>query len=437
MSVDEKVNPRRLKGFQDYPPEIMAKRLAIMQAARELAHISGYHEIATPALEYSEVLLGVGGETDKQIFRFMDGGERDVALRYDLTVPFARYVAENFGNLALPFKRLQIGDVWRAEKPQKGRYREFCQCDFDIIGADTLGADVEILHTFYEVLDKVVPSSFTISCNHRKILSYVVRKILGLKEKTEEDQALIILDKLSKQGKDSVLAIFGESLGVPEARGRELLDLISSFRQDDANSLLEILDDETKLVWQRFRETLSIAQDLSQGRGKLAIDLSVARGLAYYTGIVFETTVDDAMGFGSICSGGRYDNLAERFINQALPGVGASIGVDRLVALLLDKAGELKKTSTQVFLAIATEDALRYAFQTVGRLRKLGISSELALKGQKIAHQFKQADKRGYPWVVTVGTEEVSTQTYTLRNMAAGTEEKSVSWDQMLTKVRA
>ncbi len=438
MSSDSKVAPRRLKGFQDYSPDLMSKRLRVMQAARKVAQHSGFCEIATPALEYAEVLLGVGGETDKQVFRFMDGGERDVAMRYDLTVPFARYAAENYGALPLPFKRLQIGDVWRAEKPQKGRFREFCQCDFDIIGADSMSADLEIMQAILSTLNRVVGMPFTIACNNRKVLSQLIRKILGFTTKADEEQALILLDKLDKQGTESIVALFCEKFSLNEDRIRKLLSLMTSFRQDNPETLLEYFDtEESKVEWNRFLQTVHILQELAgDGFGKVVIDLSIARGLAYYTGLVYETTVDGVKGFGSISSGGRYDDLAARFCKHVMPGVGGSIGVDRLCALLSEKDSGQKIATTQVFVAIASQNEFAHAFGVISRLRTEGISVDYSLKEQKLGAQFKSANKLGCPWVVVIGSDEVATQNYTLKNMETGVEKK-LQFDELIAILRA
>lgn len=434
----KKVDPRRLKGFQDYSPEVMSRRLMILQTARDMAHRAGFNEIGTPALEYSEVLLGVGGETDKQVFRFMDGGERDVALRYDLTVPFARYAAENYGQLPLPFKRLQIGDVWRAEKPQKGRFREFCQCDIDIIGVDSLAADAEILLTVSQILNRAIKAPFTISCNNRKLLSYLIRKMLGLQDANSEQEALIILDKLDKVGKDNVVKMFSEKLNVQSSQSASLIDLLSSFREENATSLTKHFDEpEIQAEWKRFQDTIHLIQELTQGgHAKVVMNLSIARGLAYYTGIVFETTVDGVQGFGSVCSGGRYDNLAERFVDHELPGVGISIGVDRLTALLMEREGTQTKAPAEVFIAIASNDVVPYAFKLANKLRESGISADLALKDQKLGNQFKSADKRGFAWVLALGSDEVASQTYSLKNMKTGQEQKGLSFEKLLSSLK-
>ncbi|MBI2603595.1 MAG: histidine--tRNA ligase [Deltaproteobacteria bacterium] len=437
--MKERVTPRRLKGFQDYGPDVMAKRLAILAAARKVAHRANFVEIATPALEYAEVLLGVGGETDKQVFRFLDGGERDVAMRYDLTVPFARYTAENFGTLIFPFKRLQIGDVWRAEKPQKGRFREFMQCDLDIIGTNAVAADLEIVACFYDILSQIVPSSFTIACNDRQILSTLIKKIFELREQSEEEQALIILDKLGKQGANSVLSLLREQLKVDETKGQKLLALMSTSDEGTRETAIApyFESPEEKAIWKRFQETLQILRELcTLDKGKIVFDLSIARGLAYYTGLVFETTVDGVEGFGSICGGGRYDNLAGRFTQQILPGIGASLGVDRLAALLMEKEGAKESWEGEVFIAVATEDALSYAFQIAAELRRKGFVVETTLKQQKLSQQFKFANRKAFPVVLTVGEEEKHSRTVSLRDMRAGEEQKGINLESLVPQLQ-
>lgn len=427
-----KVVPRRLKGFQDYTPELMALRLMIINVAREVARKAGFSEIGTPALEYAEVLLGVGGETDKQVFRFLDGGERDVALRYDLTIPFARYAAENSGKILFPFKRLQIGDVWRAEKPQKGRYREFCQCDIDIIGVDSRNADVEILLSAHEMLSNILDRPFTISCNNRKILSFFIHKFLGISGGEQEEQALIILDKIEKIGPENIINDLFLKLNVAHNRSEKLLTTLNEVKGQDPSVITDLFDEPAiKSHWLRFLETIKIVQELTNNHGKVVIDLSIARGLAYYTGIVYETTVDDIVGFGSICSGGRYDNLAERFINQPMPGVGISIGVDRLAALLFEHSDKKEMGVPKVFIAIAEEGITDDAFKLAKKLRDFGVTTDIALKEQKLGAQFKYADKRGFAYVLPLGSHELLQGLFTLKNMKTGEEHRGLDFNEL------
>ena len=252
-----------------------------------------------------------------------------------------------------------------------------------------------------------------------------------------EQAALILLDKLDKQGRDSIVAQFSDNLSVDAKHTNELLDLLGSFRADNTASLTKYFDEPAiKEEWTRFQQTLQIVQDLSADSvGKVVMNLSIARGLAYYTGIVYETTVDGVSGFGSICSGGRYDNLAERFIDQDLPGVGISIGVDRLTALLCEKEGTQTKAPADVYIAVASSDAVSSAFALANFLREAGISTDIALREQKLGTQFKNADKRGFPWVIAVGGEEAASRLFPLKNMKTGVELKGLSREKLLEEL--
>lgn len=420
-SRKNQVTPSLLKGFQDYSPRAMSVRLKIMEVLRKHAKNAGFHEISTPALEYSEVLLGVGGDTDKQVFRFRDGGNRDVGMRYDLTVPFARYVSKNFRNLPMPFRRIQFGDVWRAEKPQRGRFREFCQGDLDIIGVDSLAADLEVIQSLFNTLSELLSVKFTITCNHRKVLSAIIRHVLGIDNK-EEDSVLIILDKLDKIGRSKVIDLLLNSLPIQKDKAEELLSILIS--QDEKEVLNCLHSDSDKEEWNRFKKTINILNKKTDTSGSIKIDLSVARGLAYYTGVVFESTIDNNLNLGSVCSGGRYDKLTKRFTSQEMSGVGGSIGVDRLATFILeqDSSSEDYTNSTQTYVAITSQDLISYAFDLVQKMRSAGIVAEISVKEQKLANQFRQANKRKIPCVITVGEDEVESSTVKIKNMKTGEE---------------
>lgn len=435
-----KVSARRLKGFQDYQPATMALRYHLMDIVRKEGAQAGFQAIGTPALEYAEVLLGVGGETDKQVFRFRDNGERDVALRFDLTVPFARFVAEHQGNLHFPFKRLQIGDVWRAEKPQKGRYREFCQCDLDIVGVNSVEADIEILGCFLNILHMMDIGPFTMVLGHRVLLSHILQKTLGALNPELEQQALIIIDKLAKIGPAAVTELL-QQLPCPTPAGAATLVTLLCAQADESSSLesLEALlvgDHAAEQCLADLRETLAIVSSLAADkRGKIRFDLSIARGLGYYTGLVFETILDQLPSIGSICSGGRYNRLVERYLNRELAGIGGSIGLDRLVMALQEVQSPLLEASKSqvVFVALATKDARAYAFSLVQKLRQAGLAADIALNTQKLSQQFKHADRMAYPFVLTVGSEELEKQTVSCKNMLTGQEDKGLSWEKALT----
>jgi len=419
--------PVRLKGFQDFLPDKMTLKQRMIATILEESRKAGFQPIDTPALEYTESLLGVGGETDKQVFRFLDNGGRDVALRFDLTVPFARFVAEHYGELTFPFKRVQMGPVWRAEKPQKGRYREFWQCDLDIIGGDPLLADLEILLCFQNILHHLSLGAFTMEVGHRGVLSALLETLLGAEGKTQEPAILILLDKLDKIGKEAVrlalqeLGFSGEKVDVllellaPADREETDLDAVKSWLQGQEKALYELAHlQELKRILLPLLDT--------HHTGTFRIRLGIVRGLGYYTGIVFETTLPSHPEYGSICSGGRYDHLADRFSKQALPGVGASVGLDRLLAALMEDKETVEAAYTGFFVAVATEDAQAYAFQLLQTLRKKGHVAECSVKGGKLGAQFKWANRMKFRYVVTVGSEEVSAQTVRLRDMEANTE---------------
>lgn len=423
---DVRVKAQKLKGFRDYPPVLMAARWRVMDIVRAEAALAGFQAVGTPALEYAATLLGQGGdETDKQVYRFKDNGDRDVALRFDLTVPFARFVAEHLNELPMPFKRVQIGDVWRGENTQKGRYREFCQCDIDIIGVDSLTADVEVLSTFHRIMSQLPTGGFNIRVGNRLVLSAMIRKALGALPDGAETSALIALDKLDKIGPDKVSALLAAIPGVSADGPAKLLSLLAlkSGKHSDLAAVKTFLGDDAAAQAQleRFERTISMVT--------CTADLSIARGLGYYTGIVFETTLAALPSFGSVGSGGRYNNLAARFSNRDLPGVGGSVGLDRITAAF-EEMGTLVtlagNAGPKAFVAIATEDAIEYAFSIVEQLRCAGIATDIGMSA-KLGNQFKQADRLGAQLVVTVGTSEMLNKTCALKLLTSGHETRDVS----------
>ena len=443
-SSTKKIEPRRLKGFRDYMPDFMEMRSRYQALIREHAGLAGFREIGTPVLEYAETLLGQGGEeTDKQVYRFEDHGGRQVAMRFDLTVPFARFVAEHQGDLVFPFKRIQIGDVWRGENTQKGRYREFCQCDLDIIGVDSVNADAEILFCFYRILSALNLGGFTMRIGHRVLLSTMLQASFPGLDSSGETSALIALDKLDKIGADAVIELLGRIPGASHEAARNLIHgLLSKDSRGgtDRKWVRELLarSDEGLAELKRLENLLSVLEPITEilKGGNLRLDLSIARGLGYYTGVVFETTLDSLPGFGSISSGGRYNNLAERFSNRALPGVGGSIGLDRLLAGLEEMGKLAKSTQNVVFIALATDDALASAVQLANTLRSAGVACDVGLTPGKVGNQFKHADRLGYQMVVTLGTSEVQSGTYNLKNMKTGDEKKSLPRAGILTELK-
>jgi histidyl-tRNA synthetase len=429
--VSERVKPRKLKGFRDYPPELMVPRQHLMDKMRKQAALLGFQPIDTPALEYCETLLGQGGgDTDKEVYRFQDHGEREVALRFDLTVPFARFVAEHQGTMQLPFKKLQIGPVWRGEKPQKGRYREFYQCDLDIIGVDSEAADIEILGAFQSILSDMDVGPFTMRIGNRGMLSHVIKECMPSVDEAGTKAVLIAIDKLEKIGTDKVVNLMVENItGATEGGARLLIKKVTG------NPFEAVPADQPDL--QRFKSTIDCLNKMADisGKGTIKADLSIARGLAYYTGVVFETVLDDLPNFGSICSGGRYNDLASRFSSRELPGVGGSIGLDRLLACL----EELKRlpdfSRPGVYVAIASDDGRAYGFEIATILRNAGIATDIGLQ-KKLNKQFNYADKAGAKFVITVGGSEVESQTYSLKVLGTGEEQRDLPFSGLVEKIK-
>ncbi len=435
----------------------MRLRQLVLGEIRTVARRAAFQEISTPALEYEETLLGQGGEeTDKQVYRFEDHGGRRVALRFDLTIPFARFIAEHQGELVFPFKKLQIGEVWRGENTQKGRYREFGQCDFDIIGVDSVAADVEVMLALATVLSRVPCGGVTMHINHRGVLSGILTAAYGSQiSPANETKALIAIDKLAKAGEGEVRRL----LAAIPAHGRpseEAANLVvraitakSADGQADLNRLRSIVTTENPVALAALEphlERVTAILDLLNRAGdlkgvKFNLDLSIARGLGYYTGVVFETTLDQLPGFGSVSSGGRYNDLASRFTNRELPGVGGSIGLDRLVAGI-EELGTAPGSSPStmpggVMVAVASHDALPYAFEVVSLLRNAGVSADIGLTEGKVGNQFKYASRLGYTHVVTVGGSEMAARTANFKDMTSGEETRGMPIADVISAAQA
>jgi histidyl-tRNA synthetase len=412
--MQEIIEPKILKGFRDSLPAEETRRLGIIHILQKIFESFGFVPIDTPLLEYAEVLLGKGGgETDKQVYRFADHGGRDVALRFDLTVPFARFMARNRAELTLPFKRYHIAKVFRGENTQKGRYREFFQCDFDIVGTDAPSADLDILLLMGHSLAALGVPAHTIRINHRGIMNRLLEK-LGLAGKGPE--VLRIIDKLGKVGLDEVKGLLAETAGT--AAVEPLLAFIAL-----TGSNREILKGMTDLVGSETEEIarLSWLTDTLEKIGvaeRYRIDPSITRGLDYYTGIVFETTLDALPGIGSVCSGGRYDNLAGLYTKEYLPGVGASIGLDRLMAGLEELKADTSVDKDPPVLILALDEALFPVYHAAAlKMRAAGISCEVFPEKKKIPQQFKFAESKGIRYALIRGTDEDTRNLWNLKNL--------------------
>ena len=417
------VEPRVLRGFRDYPPALMIPRERLMEAARQVFRSYGFAPIDTPALELAEVLLAKveeGAEINKQLYRFKDAGGRDVALRFDLTVPLARFAAQHYIELGLPFKRYHLGTVWRGETPQAGRFREFMQCDFDTIGTLSNAADVEIALVVNDLLVGLGFERFEIRVNNRLVLNGLLAE-LGLEGKTSV--LLRSLDKLGKIGRDKVIAEM-EGAGITAEQAAQVIALAGT-----TGSNAEILDqldrrfadnEGARKGVQNLRQMVEVFRTAGVPDGRLRVDLSICRGLDYYTGTVYETFLLDKPDIGSVCSGGRYDNLAGSFTKQALPGVGASLGLDRLIAAM-EAVDLLPKTATTAPVLVLQLDAARYGdYQRMARtLRAAGIGTEVYPEAKKkLGQQFQYANRRGVKVALIAGSNEFEQGVWNVKDLA-------------------
>lgn len=431
-----RITPATLKGFRDYLPDTMLVREELIDTARQVYRSFGFSPIDTPSLEYSEILLGKGGdESDKQLFRFTDQGNRDVAMRFDLTVPLARFAAQHLQQIGTPFKRYQVGTVWRAEKPQKGRFREFVQCDFDTIGTESNVADIETLFVIHDLMDRLGFSHFTIRINNRLVLNGLLETL----DLTNHATSLLrSLDKLEKIGREKVSQEMQSVGGLTAEQTDRVLNLTDC--QGTPVEILNTLEPQVASSesgqegLMRLRQLFDACQSAGLPSERIVFDPAIARGLDYYTGTIYETFLDDLPGIGSVCSGGRYDDLAELFSSQRLPGVGASLGLDRLLAAMLDLdlAGEAKSSArilvTQ-FDAAHTMDYLSLA----RHLREAGLACEVFLEPRPLGKQLKYANRRGFRVAVIAGADEFTEGLWMIKNLATGDQQRVTPEDLVST----
>ena len=419
-----KIEPRTLAGFMELLPNEQILFNQIKETIETTYKKYGFLPIDTPIIELSEVLLAkAGGETEKQIYRFQKG-DNDLSLRFDLTVPLAKYVAKNYGNLSFPFRRYQIGKVYRGERAQKGRYREFYQCDIDIIGDGELDIinDAEIPSIIYDIFTNLGFEDFTIRINNRKILNGLFEEI-GQKEQSEE--ILRIIDKIEKE---AVVEEF-EKIGVNSEQINKIIEFIEiEGTTNEKLEKLEKLNIENETYKQGVKELKEVIKNIKifgVPEKNFKVDLTIARGLDYYTGTVYETFLNEYREIGSVCSGGRYENLAEYYTNKKLPGVGVSIGLTRLFYKLneLNIIKATKKSVAEVLIIPMLEN-LTEPIKLATKLRKMGINTEIFLNNKKLKAKFKYADKLEIPYVVVIGEDEVKENKVTIKNMKTGEEEK-------------
>lgn len=417
------IQPRTLKGFRDFLPAKMIPREEIIDTARRIYRSYGFAPIDTPVLELFEILNGKGGEeSDRLMYRFQDHGNRDVGMRFDLTVPLARFVAQHVNELGMPFKRYHIAKVWRGENTHRGRYREFMQCDFDTIGTTSVASDIEMLLVINDLLSTIGVDQFTLRVNHRQVLNGVLERI-GLLDRSSD--VLRSIDKLSKIGRDKVIMEMVDNRVASSEQASEILQIADLSGSADA-----VLTAARKLVAgskqgeegiSRLRETVDGAIAGGVPPNRIAVDVSIARGLDYYTGTIVETFLDQLPEIGSVCSGGRYDDLAGTYSKQQLPGVGASLGLDRLLAAL-EELSVLSNAATPapVLVTFFDKTKLHDYLALAKHLRSAGIGVEVYPDSKKLGQQLKFADRRGFRLAIIAGDEELQRGQCQIKDLKTG-----------------
>ncbi len=421
-----KIEPRTLPGFMELLPKDQILFNQMKEKIQKSYEKFGFLPLDTPVIEMADVLLAkAGGETEKQIYRF-NKGDNDLALRFDLTVPLAKYITQYYNDLSFPFRRYQIGKVYRGERPQKGRFREFYQCDIDIIGDGELSIvnDAEIASIIYTTIKELGFNDFTICINNRKILN-------GLFQELNQEELSVdimrIIDKLEKIGKENVIASL-KDLGVEDEAIEKIMQFIEiSGTTNEKLEALNNLNFANELFTQGLEELKQVVEYVKAfgvPKENFKIDLTIARGLDYYTGTVYETFLNEYREIGSVCSGGRYDNLAEFYTDRKLPGVGVSIGLTRLF-YKLNELGAIEtneKSVAKVLVAPMTEDVTK-AVEIGAILRNAGINTAVYLENKKIKAKFKYADRLQIPYVITIGEDEIQNNTVSLKNMETGEQQ--------------
>lgn len=425
--MSNKTEPRTLAGFMELMPNEQILFEQIKEKIEKTYQKFGFLPLDTPILELSEVLLAkAGGETEKQIYRF-EKGDTDISMRFDLTVPLAKYVAKNYGNLSFPFRRYQIGKVYRGERAQRGRFREFYQCDIDIIGDEELSIinDAELPSVIYNVFKGLGFDDFTICINNRKILNGLFE---NLNQKENSAEILRIIDKIEKIGKEAVIEEL-EKIEVTKEAIDKIIDFIEiTGSTDEKIQKLRNMNIENEVFKLGLEELTQVVENIrlfGVPDTNFKVDLTIARGLDYYTGTVYETFLNEYREIGSICSGGRYENLAEFYTDKKLPGVGISIGLTRLFYKLseLNLINAEKKSIADVLIVPMIED-LTVPIKIAKNLREEGINTEIFLNDKKLKAKMKYADKLQIPFVIVIGEDEVKSEIVKIKDMVTGNEKQ-------------
>ena len=433
MSDSNKVKPKTLPGFMELLPNEQILFNKMKEIIKNSYEESGFLPLNTPIIEDANVLLAkAGGETEKQIYRFTKG-ENDLALRFDLTVPLAKYVTEYYDKLSFPFRRYQIGKVYRGEKPQRGRYREFYQCDIDIIGDGKLSIinDAEIPSVIYNTFKKLGFDDFTICINNRKIFNGFF-KSLNLTDKSQD--ILRIIDKIDKIGRDKVKEELAEEV---DKKGLEMIMKFLSIDGSNKEKINELeklgVQDELFLEGLNdLKQVLKYISDFGVPEQNVKLDLTIARGLDYYTGTVYETFLNKYRNMGSVCSGGRYDNLTEYYTDRKMPGVGISIGLSRLFFQLMDNnIISADNESISKVIVISMTNDYEYPAKVAATLRENGIKAQVNFEDQKLGKKFKYADSIKVEYAIIIGDDEVKSNKLSLKNMKTG-EQQTVDVEEAI-----
>ncbi len=437
-----KVQPRTLSGFMELLPARQAQFDRMVDILKQTYSLYGFTPLDTPLIEASQVLLAKGGgETEKQIYRFMKG-DTDLSLRFDLTVPLAKYVAQNYANLAFPFRRYQIGKVYRGERAQRGRFREFYQADIDVIGDGKLDItnEAEIPSIIYRAFTALGLKRFQIRVNNRKILNGFYA-MLGLTEKSGDIMRTV--DKLDKIGPDKVKALLVDpEIGLSEEQAEEILKFIA-IRGSNAQVIAALQsyrgrDELFDLGLDELETVVKYLAAFGVPESHFAVDLTIARGLDYYTGTVYETTMLDHPEIGSICSGGRYDNLAEYYTDKQLPGVGISIGLTRLFFVLEDQGylNDGLNTAPADVLILPMTDDLSHAIAMATTLRAAGIRAQIHGEQKKFKQKLSYADKLAVPYALFLGEDEIAAGAASVKDLRTGQQQR-LTGEQAVEYIKA
>lgn len=422
-----KVEPRVLSGFKDRLPNESIQKNKMLEILKNIFESFGFLPIETPHIEYADILLSnVTDENKKEIYKFSDHGNREVALRFDQTIPLARFIAQHKEKLGLPFKRYVMGNVFRGERAQKGRYREFMQCDFDFVGSRSLNCDAEIIQVIYHALKALGCGDFTIFINHRKVLEGICKyfKIQNI------DETLRIIDKLEKIGEYEVEAKLRQI--TPNAK--ELISIINMKQTSGDKEFftsIQYLKKWNEELKQGIEELEYIYKILSNliDENAYKINFAIARGLAYYTGIVYESVLD-SFNIGSVCSGGRYDNLASNFCDENISGVGASIGIDRLLSVI-----DLNLERKEGLIICLENRFFAFAYEIASFLRERGLKIEVFPEAKKLKKQLSYANARGYRFVLIIGEEEFQNEKITLKDLDSSIQKNNIDINEVLNLI--